>query len=807
MNRFVCIHGHFYQPPRENPWLEEIEIQESAQPYHDWNERITAECYTPNTTARILDSDGMITDIVNNYSMISFNFGPTLLSWMEKHQPDVYHAILEADRLSRDRFSGHGSAIAQPYNHMIMPLANTRNKRTQVIWGIKDFMHRFGRQPEGMWLPETAVDIETLDIIAEHGIRFTILSPHQALKIRATGQDEWQGVIDAQIDPRRPYLCRLPSGREISIFFYDGPISVDVAFSDLLDTGEQFAARLMSAFSESDEDQLVHIASDGEVYGHHRHYTEMALAFCLRHLEFERLATITIYAEYLESHPPTDEVMIVENSSWSCAHGAERWKSDCGCSTGMHPDWTQEWRAPLRDALDFLRDHLDAFFEGEMSRFSDDPWSARDDYIEIVLDRTRSRVDGFVRRYLPETATTEDRIRFLKLLEMQRQAMLMYTSCGWFFDDITRLEPVQIMKYASRAMQLAIELGGDDYEAGFLEIIEKAPTNDPEFENGAEVYHTCVLPNAFDFARAAAHYALLALSGDKTSPQEIGCYRVECESIEASENARRKLVQGRAKIISSITLEETELRLSAIDLGNLDLRAYVHDASGDRSMPNKISDMFGDGDFARLDTLMQSGSGTYGLTSLTRDYQLRVLRRTIDSMAEQLEAEHRGLFEEYSAAIETVKRFGVELPPQIEAAGASVQCVEVLKLLNQTEFDAGALETAAHSLKDSLDDDCRRAIAAAAGGRIESMMGTLEAAPKDHSVLQQIEITLRLFRDELSLDLDLWNSQNMYFWIVRSLGGPSLARTTKLSHKQTELFARLGELLGIRAELRNLANA
>ena len=334
MEKYLCIHGHFYQPPRENPWLDHIEQQDSAQPYHDWNERITEQCYEPNSAARILDSEGYIQDIVNNYTRISFNFGPTLLRWFQRCRPETYAAILEADRLSQQRFSGHGAALAQAYSHLIMPLANRRDKQTQILWGISDFRHRFGRDPEGMWLPETAVDLETLQMLATYGIRFTLLAPRQAARVKGLTEKRWQDVRGGRVDPRRPYLCRLPDGQSLTIFFYDGPIAQEVAFSDLLKRGETLADRLTGTLVSSAEPQLAHIATDGETYGHHHLFGEMALAYALRHVDTSRSARVTIYGEYLEKHPPTHEVEIEENSSWSCSHGVERWRSDCGCHTG-----------------------------------------------------------------------------------------------------------------------------------------------------------------------------------------------------------------------------------------------------------------------------------------------------------------------------------------------------------------------------------------------------------------------------------------------------------------------------------------
>ncbi len=376
MERYICIHGHFYQPPRENPWLEAIELQDSAHPYHDWNERVTAESYAPNAVSRILDGEQRIVQIVNNYSRITFNFGPTLLSWMEQYAPVVYRRLLAADQESQERFGGHGSAMAQPYNHMILPLANRRDRWTQVHWGIQDFRRRFGREPEGMWLPEAAADSLALEIMAEQGIRFTVLSPYQARRVRPIGRGTWQEVGEGRVDPTRAYTVRLGSGRSIAVFFYDGPISRAVAFEKLLTKGEHLAGRLLAAFCEERTwPQLVHIATDGETYGHHHAHGDMALAYALDHIEGSGRAQLTNYGEFLERHPPACEAQIFDDRSWSCAHGVERWRSDCGCNSGR-AGWNQQWRAPLRQALDWLRDELAGPFEEAGRRLLPDPWAS-----------------------------------------------------------------------------------------------------------------------------------------------------------------------------------------------------------------------------------------------------------------------------------------------------------------------------------------------------------------------------------------------------------------------------------------------
>jgi alpha-amylase/alpha-mannosidase (GH57 family) len=473
--KYICIHGHFYQPPRENAWLEVVEVQDSAHPYHDWNERITAECYEPNSASRILDSDRVIRNITNNYSRISFNFGPTLLSWMEVNAKETYHAILEADKESMVHFKGHGSAIAQVYNHIIMPLANRRDKETQVIWGISDFEKRFSRKPEGMWLAETAVDYETLEILAEHDIKFTILAPRQAKATRKTGEAEWTTVNDKTVDSRKAYICNLPSGKKISVFFYNGDISQAIAFNGLLNDGKSFAENLISSFDGEDkETQLVHVATDGETYGHHHKHGEMALAFCLDYIEKNKSVELVNYSYFLEQDPPEHEAQIIENSSWSCVHGIERWRSNCGCNSGGHDGWNQLWRGPLRDALDWLRDTTATIFEEEGIKDLTDPWKARDEYIHVILNRSEENIQ----RFLNDNTLQETRANsILRLMEMQRHAMLMYTSCGWFFDEVSGIETTQVLQYACRVIQLANQTGGVDLEAEFIQRLELASSN------------------------------------------------------------------------------------------------------------------------------------------------------------------------------------------------------------------------------------------------------------------------------------------------------------------------------------------
>ena len=462
--------------------MEAITHQESAYPFHDWNERINAECYAPNAGARILDEKDVVTERVNNYSRISFDFGPTLLSWMQSKAPDSYQAILDADKISREKFSGHGSAMAQCYSHMIMPLASSKDKYTQVYWGIRDFEFRFKRLPEGMWLPETAVDLETLEIMADLGIRFTILAPHQA--------DRPHGELDIS----QPYSVRLGAGKSINVFFYNGSLSQSLAFENLLRDGKCFAEKLMQT-NDAEGPQLLSVATDGETYGHHHKFGDMALAFALKYIDNQTDARLTNFAEYLQKFPPQEEIKIVEETSWSCAHGVERWNSHCGCETGGHHEWNQNWRGPLREALDWLQGRVNSIFVEVSKGLIENPWEMRNRYIDICINRCDR--DSF----FSEQSRLEEpeKIVVLKLLELQRHAMLMYTSCGWFFNDISGIETEQILLYAGKAIQLAEELSGDALEPRFLELLEPAESNIPEKGNGSQVYKNVIEKARMDF--------------------------------------------------------------------------------------------------------------------------------------------------------------------------------------------------------------------------------------------------------------------------------------------------------------------
>ncbi|MFP4081852.1 MAG: DUF3536 domain-containing protein [Candidatus Aminicenantes bacterium] len=772
MSRHICIHGHFYQPPRENPWLEKVEIQDSAYPFHDWNERITSECYGPNTASRILDSEKRIVDIVNNYSQISFNFGPTLLSWLEKHDPEVYEAIREADRESQHRFSGHGAAIAQVHNHLIMPLANSIDKRTQVIWGIRDFEHRFGRKPEGMWIPETAVDLETLEIIAEQGIAFTLLAPHQARRMRKIGSKQWTELDQGNIDPKKAYLCRLPSGKNINIFFYDGPVSHDVAFGDVLKNGELFAKRMTAAFTEDKENsQIVHIATDGESYGHHTRFGDMALAYCLHQIKSHDLAHLTLYGEYLEKFPPQYEVEIVEGSSWSCVHGIERWRNDCGCSTGMHKGWKQAWRAPLREAMDWLRDKLIPLYERESGALLRSPWQAREDYIHVILDRSVQNTESYFSRHASGELSRQDKVRALKLLELQRNAMLMFTSCGWFFDDISGIETVQVMQYAARSMQIAREVSGEDLEPEYVKILEKAPSNLSDMNNGAQAYEKFVKPYVLDLIRVGVHYAVSSLFEDYPETITISCYTAKSEKYDISEAGKQRLALGKACVHSEITLEEEDLSFAVLHFGDHNLLGGVRPYSGDEyfsQMQKEIKDSFTKSDIPGIISLIDKhfGAHNYSLWHLFKDEKRKVMNQILDSTLKELEGYFRQIYEHHYPVMKAMKDMKIPLPKALSTPVEFILNTDLRKLLESETIDLEEIKKLVEEFRTWPFQPDQTIFSFVACQKIDSLMKELSQKPDDLSLLKVIEELFRISHD-LSLRLNLWKSQNMYFSLAK----------------------------------------
>lgn len=684
--RYICVHGHFYQPPRENAWLEAVEVQESAYPSHDWNERITRECYATNARARLLDSEGKIEKATSNYERMSYNFGPTLLAWVKEAMPLAYARIIESDAASAKRFEGHGSAMAQGYNHAILPLCNERDRRTQVLWGVRDFESRFGRKPEGMWLPETAANTASLEALADAGILFTVLAPRQCDAVREIN-GQWQKVGEG-VDPTRAYLCKLPSGKSITLFFYDGPVSQGVAFEGLLNSGERFAARLLSGFDDKrTHDQLMHIATDGESYGHHHRHGEMALAAALEQIEREPSVELINYALYLKRHPPTTEARIHENSSWSCVHGVERWKSDCGCNSGKQ-GWNQRWRGPLRDALDWLRDSVAEPFEQAGSLMLKDAWKARDEYIDVIRDRSVESVSRFFVRHGVEGLQDADRFKVMRLMEMQRHAMLMYTSCAWFFDDIGGIETVQVIQYAARVLQLAKLTLGLELEDEFLNRLAQAPGNTKDAPSGRVVYERDVRPAMLSLERVAAHYAVHSLFDGKT--ERVYAYDIEDANESHVASGRAKIVIGNATFKSRIDFESSRLSYCALHLGDHTVSCGVRKYAGEQAFSaarEAALAAFHRADFAEVIRFMDRGFGgtSYSIASLFRDEQHAIVRLVLAPALETIDNSYRQIYEQNAPLTRYLRSLNLYVPRRMQAVGSFVLSQSLRRILESPE--------------------------------------------------------------------------------------------------------------------------
>lgn len=806
--RFICIHGHFYQPPRENPWLEEIEFQESAQPYHDWNERVTAECYAPNAVSRIMDRDWRIIGLLNNYSKISFNVGPTLLSWLETHRPEVYKSILDADIESMNIYSGHGSAIAQVYNHMIMPLANKHDKETQVKWAIKDFQARFNRYPEGMWLPETAVNLETLDVLAQNGIKFTILAPHQALRVREIGAANWLDVSEGKIDPKRVYLCKLPSGKSISLFFFDKQTATDIAFGNLLQNGEAFAKRLIDSLNNSNSEPLIEsIASDGELYGHHHPHGDMSLAYCLYFISSNSAAKLTNFGQFLAHAPATFEVQIKENTSWSCMHGIERWRSDCGDNMGT-VGWHQAWRRPLREAMDWLRDVLSKLYETEASRYLKDPWEARNNYIDVILDRSKENINDFFAREAVTPLKKKHVRHVIKLLEMQRYAMLMYTSCGWFFDEISGLEAVQVMRYAARAMQLAHEIFRINLEDEYINFLKNAPSNIPEFENGAKIYDLFIKPSIVDFVKICAQNTMLDLfegeikTGILTPKMPNCCFRVTTSKAEKRDDGKFRLSVQYSNVYSGITLDEKTFVSSALWLGDHNVACGSKPDMPEEafvSLRNEVLDCFVRGQINEIIVILSKyfGSNMYTLKDLFRDDRMYILDYILADGLKKAKDLYDIIYHDNSAMLRFMKETRIPSPKSLQLAAEVVLNIDLWQLFSAETPDLDKLRrliSESKFMSIALDSEL---LAFKASQMVADQFDRLSKAPENIETIQWISQIIQIVT-ELPIRLNLWQSQNIAFKIAESQYKSKKDMQDEASKTWVAAFMHLCELIGIR---------
>ncbi|HTF17069.1 MAG TPA: DUF3536 domain-containing protein [Chryseolinea sp.] len=797
MKKHICIHGHFYQPPRENAWLEVIEVQDSAHPYHDWNERISAECYAPNTASRILNGRGVIKNIISNYSKISFNYGPTLLSWMEVNDPSTYHAILDADKESARQFSGHGSAMAQVYNHMILPLANDRDKETQIIWGISDFEFRFGRKPEGMWLAETAVDMTSLDLLAKHGIRFTVLAPRQARGIRKVGESIWEDVTTESLDTKRAYNCVLPSGREIALFFYDGNIAQGVAFDGLLYDGNKFANRLMNAFDPDDEGpQLVHIATDGETYGHHHKHGDMALAFCVDYIGRQKDVTLTNYPEFLEKFPPTYEAIIHENSSWSCVHGVERWRANCGCNSGK-PDWHQLWRKPLRESLDWLRDEVAKIYEREAGKILHDPWRARDEYIKVILSRNESTIESFLKEHCIREV---EQNRVFRLMEVQRNALLMYTSCGWFFDEISGIETVQILQYACRAVQLLSQTSDINLEEEFLKRIEMAPSNLAALDNGAEVYRKFVLPSKTNLQRVGMHYAVASIFEEDPEATPVFNYTTSNDVFIRKEAGEMKMVLGVTNVKSNVTRSEKKFAFSAIYMGQHNIIGNISlDMENEKfaAVQAQMAQAFEEARVADILGLMQNyfGGEKFTIWQLFRDEKRKVFNLITYQSMRDLENSLRRIYNRDYPLVMALANSDTPIPNAYRTTFAYVLNEDLVRCFESERMNVGQIERIMGELvKWRLEIEDIGKLERLAGESIFREVRRIAVEGDNHKRIQRLNRVFPLLL-MFKLQPSLYKSQNRYFEMASSDRGYRGHSTEWVKH-----FVALGDHLGVKLE-------
>jgi alpha-amylase/alpha-mannosidase (GH57 family) len=800
----VCIHGHFYQPPRENPYLGAIERQPGAAPFHDWNERIHSECYRPNAFARVLNDRGEVIDIVNNYAYISFNIGPTLFRWLERHDPETYQRILEADRASCERLDGHGNAIAQVYNHIILPLANERDKRTQIRWGKADFVGRFGREPEGIWLAETAIDYPTLEALADEGFKFTILAPSQAQRCRPLVEDgsapDWHEVGGSQIDPTRPYRCFLPSRdqngdrRYVDIFFYDGPISRDMGFNDVLASSQHFAGRIGQAVrGDHRPHQLLSVATDGETFGHHRGGAEKTLAYAVTRSFPEQGWTVTNFAHYRHCHPPTWEVELKPVTAWSCAHGVDRWQDDCGCGGGGL--WHQRWRRPLREALDWLRDALAEIYTELGSQFFHDPWAARDAYSQVVGDRSEARVKRFFAAHQRHKLSRSERVQALQLLEMQYHALLMYTSCGWFFEEISRPEGTQILRYAARAIELAGEVAGVELESQFIQKLETAPSNVPEFETGAGIYRQLVAPSQVTPEQVAAHYAMGSLFTPFHRDQVLYCYTIHQQDYQIQRLGPLSLAVGQVQLTSTVTRERTDLSFAVLHLGGWDFHCCIQTFRRRLAYQRAKEAVFAAMAQASAAQTMvaisrEFGDRAYSLQDLLPEERHRIMQWLSQGTLQRLDQLYTQVYRDNYGLLRAFHRDGIAVPQELQVAAEVAighRALEGLRALEKDTSDPdvpllqqglnhlGELEAIAHEARQL---NCRLSLPTAPQilePLIQRALWQVLADPQQATLSVDVEWIGRLVElaNNLGIGLNLSQAQEL-FWRQMTRWLPSL---------------------------------
>jgi alpha-amylase/alpha-mannosidase (GH57 family) len=815
-SRHLIIHGHFYQPPRENPWSGNVPNQTTAAPFANWNLRIARECYSPNTMARILDRNGLIDKIANNFKHLSFNVGPTLLDWLKVWDPECHRLMVEADREAAAERGGHGPAIAQVFNHVIMPLANQRDKKTQVVWGKKHFQRTFGRDPVGMWLAETAVDTESLRLLSEHGMKFTILGQNQIAAVRPlipSRNTPWVPTPGSSADPREPYRVFWGKGENdhIDVFVYDGQVSKAVAFENLLRDGKAFLDRIKIAFGTpyADRPVLVNLATDGESYGHHFHFGDMALAWLFEALRESPPGSpdrvvLTNHSEFLSLHPPRKEAKIHENSSWSCSHGVERWRADCGCRTGGDPSWNQKWRAPLRDGLDWLRDQIIGVFEREAGELFRDPWEARDDYLEVFENdyETARKNDFLLKHGKPGILEPNKSRKAMEFMEAQLMSLYMFTSCAWFFDDIAGLEPIQNLRYAARAIELTQNFTPVDLAGGLLGFLEKAVPNNPNFATGRDVWNSEVAGSFLNATVAAAQWAAATAMDEPGALKECG-YVSFCDM--GSEKTRRNhddplphLFAGKVSVEEKrlgVTLERYALAL-ADDGPKLDI--LIFEPEFERAPDfERAKNLFLEKGPAYLRNTFEAlfpGASRHTLETLWTTVRQNILSGQLKEFFDELKEHTVKAFRNYRDALlqyslkenawDWMDRFVFRVMAEAD-----------LENMTKPMLDGRPIDLA--KLKDLISRDAGKnfrnipVIKESAGIYVKKLFGQLRNGPGRPTLLEELLNFLDFVKHNLR-DLDFWEFQNLYYSLIRDDAG----FFRSLGPGDRTLLAKIGETLG-----------
>jgi alpha-amylase/alpha-mannosidase (GH57 family) len=823
MQPFV-LHAHFYQPERLNPWTGALDPEPSADPDRDWNERILRECYRPNAAARIYGPSGRVERIVNNYERLSFNFGPTLMSWMERRHPRTYARIVDGDWRSVVR-TGHGNALAQAYNHMILPLANDRDRATQLHWGLADFRHRFGREAEGLWLPETAADRATIDALIEAGVTFTVLAPYQAARVRADGAGPWQDLAAGahDLDTGRPYrhLHSDGSGREIAVFFYDGGLAQGLAFDRATADTAVLIERLRTA-AAARGGALVHAALDGETFGHHHPFAELGLAYALFEAAEARGLRPTNYSAYLAEHPPTDEVEVVggEGTAWSCSHGVGRWYRDCGCSTDGRPGWNQAWRTPLRRALDLVRDAAVEAFETLGGELLKQPWAARDDYVHVRLGEWTPAT--FIERHALHHLDGEQRVNLWSLLESQRHAMIMYTSCGWFFADVSGIETVYVLRSASRVLGLLDEVGaGPSLLPDVLDLLAEARSNKPGLGSGADVWRGQVDPARVTPARVAAHTALRTLVRPRvhngvhhgihngasartaSTTRDAAGHTVLLRRHRSETSGRLSLATARMTVTALATGRTRDYVVGAVHLGGLDFHGVVAPYQGDEAFDRTAGALWAAFPTApvvrllrMLGDLAPDGDGEeLSLDDVLPEGRQEVVGAVFGDLRERFREQYARLYLDHRRILEMLAEAGCDLPPELRAAAELTLSAQLVDQLDAAVAHGDGPEGFG-PIRDTL------LLARSRGYRLalEPVERALSAA-----ITEAVATTVR------SLHADDVHAVERWVGVARELGvSPDLvraqehayeaavkARSGRLRADQSAVARRLGTLLGL----------